>query len=182
MSRVGKVPVSIPDGVQLNVDGAVVSVKGPKGNLSLNVPSHIAVKVEDGKALVNPVSGGREAKALHGTMRVQISNMIVGVTQGYEKTLEIHGVGFRVQLEGKALSFSLGYSHPVVFDIPQGIEAVVEKPTSVTLRGISKYLVGQTAADIRALRPPDAYKAKGIRYAGEIVKTKAGKSGKAAGK
>ena len=180
MSRVGKVPVPIPDGVQLNVDGNVVSVKGPKGDLSLTVPSHVAVKIEDGRALVHPVSGGRVARALHGTMRVQINNMVVGVTQGYEKTLEIRGVGFRVQQQGNTLSFSLGYSHLVVFNVPKGIEAVVEKPTAVTLRGVSKYLVGQTAANIRALRPPDPYKAKGIRYTGEVIKTKAGKSGKAA--
>jgi len=179
MSRVGKVPVIIPEGVQLNVAGNIVSVKGPKGDLSLTVPSHVAVKIEDGKALVSPVSGGREARALHGTMRVQISNMVIGVTQGYEKTLEIHGVGFRVQQQGSTLSFSLGYSHPVLFTVPVGIEVVAGKPTELTLRGVSKYLVGQTAANIRALRPPDAYKAKGIRYAGEVIKTKAGKSGKA---
>ncbi len=179
MSRVGKVPVPIPDGVQLKVDGNIVSVNGPKGNLSLSLPSHVAVKIEDGSAVVRPVSGGREARALHGTMRVQISNMVVGVTQGFEKALEIQGVGFRVQQEGSTLSFSLGYSHPVVFTGPSGIDVVVEKSTAVTLRGVSKYLVGQTAANIRALRPPDAYKGKGIRYVGEVVKLKAGKSGKA---
>lgn len=180
MSRVGKVPVTIPDGVQLKIDGNVVSVKGPKGDLSVTVPSHVAVKIENGQALVHPVSGGREARALHGTMRVQINNMVVGVTKGFEKALEIQGVGFRVQQQGSTLSFSLGYSHPVVFNVPKGIEAVVEKPTAVMLRGVSKYLVGQTAANIRALRPPDAYKGKGIRYAGEVIKLKAGKSGKAA--
>jgi len=180
MSRVGKVPVPIPDGVTLKVDGNVVSVRGPKGDLSLNVPSHVAVKIEDGKAVVRPVSGGREARALHGTMRVQINNMVIGVTKGFEKILEIRGVGFRVQQKGSTLSFSLGYSHAVEFNVPKGIEAVVEKPTALTLRGVNKYLVGQIAADIRALRPPDAYKAKGIRYAGEVIKTRAGKSRKAA--
>lgn len=180
MSRVGKVPVTIPDGVQLKVDGNVVSVKGPKGDLSLSLPSHVTVKVENGQAIVYPVSGGREAKALHGTMRVQINNMVVGVTQGFEKALEIQGVGFRVQQQGSTLSFSLGYSHPVLFNVPKGIDVVVGKPTAMTLRGVSKYLVGQTAANIRALRPPDAYKGKGIRYAGEVIKLKAGKSGKAA--
>tara|TARA_B100001971_G_scaffold214347_1_gene251250 strand:- start:1751 stop:2296 length:546 start_codon:yes stop_codon:yes gene_type:complete len=180
MSRIGKVPVTIPDGVQLKVDGSTVSVKGPKGALSFSIPSQVAVKIEDGRAVVYPVSGGREANALHGTIRVQVNNMVVGVTQGYEKALEIHGVGFRVQQQGNTLSFSLGYSHQVVFNVPKGIEAIVEKPTAVTLRGVSKYLVGQTAANIRALRPPDPYKAKGIRYAGEVIKMKAGKAGKAA--
>ena len=180
MSRVGKVPVPIPDGVQLAIAGTVVSVKGPKGQLALDVPTHVKVTVKDGQALVEPVSGGRQARALHGTMRVAINNMVVGVTKGYEKGLEIQGVGFRVQLQDGALSFSLGYSHPVLFTVPDGIEATVEKPTSILLRGVSKYLVGQTAANIRALRPPDAYKGKGIRYAGEMIKLKAGKSGKAA--
>tara|TARA_B100000315_G_C14591041_1_gene595807 strand:- start:4149 stop:4694 length:546 start_codon:yes stop_codon:yes gene_type:complete len=179
MSRIGKVPITIPDDVQLKVDGDVVSVKGPKGALSLNLPSHVVVKIEDGKAVVHPVSGGRQARALHGTMRVQVNNMVVGVTKGYEKVLEIHGVGFRVQQQGSTLSFSLGYSHQVTFNLPKEIEAIVEKPTAVTLRGASKYLVGQTAANIRALRPPDSYKGKGIRYANEVVKLKAGKSGKA---
>ena len=180
MSRVGKLPVVIPAGVQLMVENNILSVKGPKGNLSLNVPDHIAVKLEDGQARVCPMSGSREARALHGTMRMQINNMVIGVTQGYEKTLEIHGVGYRVQQDGSTLSFSLGFSHPVMFTVPKGIEALVEKPTVVMLRGVSKYLVNQTAANIRALRPPDPYKAKGIRYAGEVIKTKAGKSGKAA--
>lgn len=179
MSRIGKKPVPIPPGVEVAVEGGgrAVEVKGPKGRLSMAVHQDCGVQVADGAVVVSRASEQRAAKALHGLTRALIANMVRGVTEGFERKLEIVGIGYRAQLAGGTLTFALGYSHPVVFPLPTGIQAEVEKQTAITLRGIDKYLVGQTAAKIRALRPPDSYKGKGIRYSGETVRKKAGKTG-----
>jgi large subunit ribosomal protein L6 len=179
MSRIGKKPVPIPKGVEVAVAGAgrTVEVKGPKGRLSMPVHEDCGVQVADGTVVVSRVGEQRSAKALHGLTRALIANMVRGVTEGFERKLEIVGIGYRAQLAGSTLTFTLGYSHPVVFPLPAGVQAEVEKQTAITLRGIDKYLVGQTAARIRALRPPASYKGKGIRYSDETVRKKAGKTG-----
>jgi large subunit ribosomal protein L6 len=177
MSRIGKKPVPIPKGVQVGVDGREVEVKGPKGRLRLTVHEQCAVQVADGSVVVTRAGDHRTARALHGLTRALVANMVRGVTEGFERKLEIVGIGYRAQLSAGTLTFSLGYSHPVVFPLPEGVQAEVEKQTAITLRGIDKYVVGQTAAKIRALRPPDSYKGKGIRFADEVVRRKAGKTG-----
>jgi large subunit ribosomal protein L6 len=177
MSRIGKKPVAIPKGVQIGVDGQQIEVKGPKGRLELAVHGLCSVKVEDGQVLVARSGDHRTAKALHGLTRALVANMVRGVTEGFERRLEIVGIGYRVQLAGRNLTFSLGYSHPIVFPLPEGVTAEVDKQTAIMLRGIDKYLVGQTAARIRTLRPPDSYKGKGVRYSDEVVRKKAGKTG-----
>jgi large subunit ribosomal protein L6 len=177
MSRIGKKPIGIPSGVQVGVHGQQVEVKGPKGRLELQVHELCSVRVDNGTVVVGRGAEHRTAKALHGLTRALVANMIRGVTEGFERKLEIVGIGYRVQLAGRNLTFSLGYSHPIVFPLPEGVTAEVDKQTAITLRGVDKYLVGQTAAQLRSLRPPDPYKGKGVRYAGEVVRKKVGKAG-----
>jgi len=177
MSRIGKKPIAIPKGVQVGVQGQQVEVKGPKGALTLTVHDLCSVQVADGSVVVTRGADHRTAKALHGLTRALVANMVRGVTDGFERRLEIIGIGYRAQLAGRNLTFSLGYSHPIVFPLPEGVQAEVDKQTAITLRGVDKYVVGQTAARIRSLRPPDPYKGKGIRYSDETVRRKVGKSG-----
>jgi large subunit ribosomal protein L6 len=177
MSRIGKKPIAVPKGVKVAVNGAHVEVQGPKGKLGLTVHGLCSVTVADGTILVSRAADHRTAKALHGLTRALVANMVRGVTEGFEKKLEIQGIGYRVQSAGRTLTFNLGYSHPIVFPLPEGIQAEVDKQTLITLRGVDKHLVGQTAAQIRALRPPDAYKGKGVRYLDEVVRKKVGKTG-----
>jgi large subunit ribosomal protein L6 len=177
MSRIGKKPISIPKGVQVGIQGQQVEVKGPKGRLELRVHDLCSVKLADGSVVVGRGAEHRTARALHGLTRALVANMVQGVTEGFERKLEIQGIGYRVQQAGRTLTFALGYSHPIVFALPEGVSAEVEKQTGITLRGVDKYLVGQTAAQLRALRPPDSYKGKGVRYAGEVVRKKVGKTG-----
>jgi large subunit ribosomal protein L6 len=178
MSRIGRLPVPIPSGVDVAIDGQAVTVKGPKGTLALNVAEPIVVVAEDSIIRVTRPSDEGKVRALHGLSRTLIANMVTGVTQGFSKTLEIVGVGYRVTAKGKDLEFSLGYSHPVVVTPPEGITFRVEAPTRFVVEGIDKQLVGETAARIRKLRKPDPYKAKGVRYQGEVIRRKVGKAGK----
>ena len=178
MSRVGKKPILIPSGVQVNVEGNGVRVKGPKGELTRSLENGIAVKIENGHVVLTRQSDDRIHRAKHGLLRSDLNNMVVGVSQGYQKTLEISGVGFRAQIQGRNLSFALGFSHPTVFALPTGIEASVDKQTMVTIKGADKYWVGQVAAQIRDLKPPEPYKGKGIKYAGEVIERKEGKTSK----
>jgi large subunit ribosomal protein L6 len=178
MSRIGRLPIPIPSGVDVAIDGQAVSVKGPKGSLNLTVAEPIAVVREDSVLRVTRPSDEGKVRALHGLSRTLIANMVTGVTQGYSKTLEIVGVGYRVQARGRDLEFSLGFSHPVLVAPPEGITFRVEAPTRFVVEGIDKQLVGETAARIRKLRKPDPYKAKGVRYQGEVIRRKVGKAGK----
>ena len=179
MSRIGRLPVSIPSGVDVAIAGQDVSVKGPKGNLSLTVAEPITVvRNQDGVLDVARPDDERRSKALHGLTRTLVANMVTGVTEGFERKLEIVGVGYRVQAKGSDLEFALGFSHPVVVSPPEGISFVVESPTRFSVTGIDKQQVGQVAANIRKLRKPEPYKGKGIRYAGEHVRRKVGKAGK----
>jgi large subunit ribosomal protein L6 len=177
MSRIGKKPITIPKGVQVGIQGQQVEVKGPKGRLELRIHDLCSAKVTDGSVVVGRGAEHRTARAIHGLTRALVANMVQGVTEGFERKLEIQGIGYRVQQAGRNLTFALGYSHPIVFPLPEGVTAEVDKQTAITLRGIDKYLVGQTAAQLRALRPPDSYKGKGVRYAGEVVRKKVGKTG-----
>ncbi|NLT26074.1 MAG: 50S ribosomal protein L6 [Microbacteriaceae bacterium] len=177
MSRIGRLPIEIPAGVDVKVDGAEVTVKGPKGELKLTVAAPIEAKVEDGQVLVTRPDDERESRSLHGLTRTLIFNNIIGVTEGYSKGLEVVGTGYRVAAKGRGLEFALGFSHPVAFDPPEGIQFKVEG-AKITVEGIDKQLVGEVAANIRKIRPPEPYKGKGIRYAGEQVRRKAGKAGK----
>ncbi len=178
MSRIGRLPIAVPSGVDVAIDGQAVQVKGPKGSLALTVAEPIKVEREDGVLHVTRPDDLGPNKALHGLSRTLIANMVTGVTAGYSKTLEIVGVGYRVQAKGKNLEFSLGFSHPVVVEPPEGITFRVEVPTRFVVEGIDKQLVGETAARIRKLRKPDPYKAKGVRYQGEYIRRKVGKAGK----
>ncbi|MGK8511895.1 50S ribosomal protein L6 [Nocardia asiatica] len=179
MSRIGKKPIALPAGVDVTIDGQDISVKGPKGTLSLTVAEPITVaKGKDGQLEVARPDDERRSRALHGLTRTLVSNMVVGVTQGYEKKMEIFGVGYRVALKGQNLEFALGYSHPVPIEAPEGITFAVESPTKFSVSGIDKQKVGQISAVIHGLRKPDPYKGKGIRYAGEVVRRKVGKTGK----
>ena len=178
MSRIGRLPIPVPSGVDVAIDGQAVSVKGPKGQLSVNIAEPISVAKEDSVIKVTRPSDEGKVRALHGLSRTLIANMVTGVTQGYSKTLEIVGVGYRVQAKGKNLEFSLGFSHPVVVEPPEGISFRVEAPTRFVVEGIDKQLVGEIAARIRKLRKPDPYKAKGVRYQGEVIRRKVGKAGK----
>ena len=179
MSRIGKLPVPVPAGVDVQVDGPVVTVKGPKGTLSHTVVAPITVEKGEGVLDVKRPDDERQSRALHGLTRTLVNNMVVGVTEGYEKRLEIVGVGYRVLSKGPTqLEFQLGYSHPIIFDAPDGITFAVEGPTRLGVQGIDKQLVGETAANIRKLRKPEPYKGKGVRYAGENVRKKVGKAGK----
>lgn len=179
MSRIGKKPIPVPAGVEVTIEGQSVSVKGPKGTLSHVVAEPITVvKAENGELEVARPNDERQNRSLHGLTRTLISNMIEGVTKGYEKKMEIFGVGYRVAAKGSNLEFALGYSHPVPIDAPEGITFAVESPTKFSVSGIDKQKVGQIAAVIHGLRKPDPYKGKGIRYAGEVVRRKVGKTGK----
>lgn len=179
MSRIGKLPINVPSGVDVTIDGQHISVKGPKGTLEHQVAEPITVeRGEDGSLLVKRPDDERESRALHGLTRTLVQNLVVGVTQGYEKRMEIHGVGYRVQAKGSDLEFALGFSHPVLIKAPEGITFKVESPTKFSVSGIDKQKVGQTAAVIRRLRRPDPYKGKGLRYEGERIRRKVGKTGK----
>ena len=178
MSRIGKNPISVPCGGEVKVDGQDVAVKGPKGELSVTIAEPITVSLEDGVVTVARPDEERESRSLHGLSRTLINNMIVGVTEGYSKALEIVGTGYRVLAKGSNLEFALGYSHPIVVEPPEGISFSVDGQTKVAVHGIDKQLVGETAANIRKLRKPEPYKGKGVRYAGEIVRRKVGKAGK----
>jgi large subunit ribosomal protein L6 len=178
MSRIGRLPITVPAGVELKIDGDVVSVKGAKGELTHNVPSPIAVVLEENTVTVSRPNDERDSRSLHGLTRTLIENMIIGVTAGYEKKLEIHGTGYRVALKGSTLEFALGFSHPVVVEAPEGITFAIDGNTKITVSGINKQQVGEVSANIRKLRKPDPYKGKGVRYAGEIIRRKVGKAGK----
>jgi large subunit ribosomal protein L6 len=178
MSRVGRKPIPIPTGVEVKVADRTVSVKGPLGRLEWMLAPSVSAAVADGHVQVSRSSDEGTIRALHGMVRAEINNMIIGVTKGYERTLEITGVGYKAQMQGKNVSLNLGYTHPVVYDLPAGIEAKIDKQTMITIRGIDKRKVGQTAADIRSIKPPDVYKQKGVRYAGEALRKKEGKTGK----
>jgi large subunit ribosomal protein L6 len=179
MSRIGKLPIQVPAGVDVTIDGRTVAVKGPKGSLSHTVAAPIEVtKGEDGVLSVLRPNDERQNKALHGLSRTLVANMITGVTAGYSKSLEISGVGYRVQAKGSNLEFALGYSHPILIEAPEGITFKVESPTKFSVEGIDKQKVGEVSAKIRKLRKPDPYKAKGVKYAGEVVRRKVGKAGK----
>jgi len=180
MSRIGKMPVAIPSGVEVNLSGQNISIKGPKGTLTHNFPELIKVVKEESSVVVNRVNDERAAKSLHGLSRTIVSNMITGVTQGYSKKIVITGVGYKVALKGKDLEFALGYSHPVLFPAPTGITYSVESPTEFTISGVDKQLVGETAAKIQKLRKSDPYKGKGVHLLGQRVRRKAGKTGKKA--
>ena len=179
MSRIGKLPITVPSGVDVSIDGRTVTVKGPKGTLSHTVIEPITVeRGDDGVIQLGRPDDERRNKAMHGLSRTLVNNLVVGVTAGYEKKLEIHGVGYRVALKGSTLEFALGFSHPVAIPAPDGITFTVETPTRFSVSGIDKQLVGETAANIRKLRKPDPYKGKGVRYAGEVIRRKVGKTGK----
>jgi large subunit ribosomal protein L6 len=178
MSRIGRLPITVPSGVDVRIDGQQVNVKGPKGELSHTVAEPIEVTLEDGKVTVTRPDDINVNRALHGLTRSLINNMVVGVTEGFRKTLEIQGVGYRVVAKGKNLEFSLGYSHPIVVEPPEGINFTVERPTQLIVEGIDKQKVGEVAANIRKLRKPDPYKGKGVRYQGEQIRRKVGKAGK----
>ena len=179
MSRIGKLPIEVPSGVDVAIDDRLVTVKGPKGTLSHNVASPITVERDSDVLEVRRPDDERESRSLHGLTRTLINNMVVGVTEGYEKKLEIVGVGYRVLSKGPTqLEFQLGYSHSITFDAPEGITFTVESPTKLGVQGIDKQLVGETAANIRKLRKPEPYKGKGVRYAGEHIRRKVGKAGK----
>ncbi len=178
MSRIGKLPITVPGGVDIKIDGQQVTVKGPKGELSLTVAEPIRVALEDGQVLVTRPDDERASRALHGLTRTLINNDIIGVTEGYSKQLEVVGTGYRVQQKGNGLELALGFSHPVIFDAPEGVTLGVEGNTKISVSGISKQAVGEVAANIRKLKKPEPYKGKGIRYAGENVRRKAGKAGK----
>lgn len=178
MSRIGKIPVPVPAGVDIQIDGSAVTVKGPKGTLSHTVAEPISVEQNDGTIEVKRPNDERLSKSLHGLTRTLIANMVTGVTEGYEKKLEIVGTGYRVALNGSKLEFALGFSHPVTVEAPAGITFAVESPTKFSVSGIDKQQVGEVAANIRKIRKPEPYKGKGVRYAGEVVRRKAGKAGK----
>jgi large subunit ribosomal protein L6 len=175
MSRIGKQPIAIPDGVDVDIKPGAVSVKGPKGELNQVIPREMKVQSADGTLTVERPTDRGEHRALHGLTRSLIANMVEGVTDGFEKRLQIQGVGYRAQLKGKTLELALGYSHPVTIEAPEGIEFELPQPTEVVVRGIDKQLVGEMAARVRKSRPPEPYKGKGVRYAGEHVTRKVGK-------
>lgn len=175
MSRLGKLPVEIPSGVTASVSGAEVSVKGPKGELSFSAPAAVRVVQEDNAIKVEPVEGSKFAKAMYGTARARINNMVVGVTQGFEKNLELVGVGYRAQMQGNDLKLALGFSHDVVYSPRPGVKISTPKPTEVKIEGPDAEVVGQTAAEIRKFRPPEPYKGKGVKYVDEYIRRKEGK-------
>jgi len=175
MSRIGKKAVAVPTGVTASVEGQTVKVKGPKGALQFVVPDEITVKMENGSIKVDPRSETKRARSMWGTSRTLVSNLMTGVTKGFEDKLEINGVGYRAAVQGKNLQLALGYSHDVIYPIPEGIAIVTPKPTEIVITGIDKQKVGQVAAEIRAFRGPEPYKGKGVKYAGEFIFRKEGK-------
>lgn len=177
MSRIGKLPIGLDSSVKLDAAASEVVVQGPKGKLTVPVPAGVSVKVEESSAIVERKDDSKEQRALHGLTRALLANAVHGVTKGFSKKLEIHGVGYRAAVNGKVVNFSLGYTHPVDFPIPDGIEVKIEKNTQLEISGFDKQQVGQVAAEMRALRPPDVYKLKGVRYADEQLRKKAGKTG-----
>ena len=178
MSRIGKMPVAVPSGVDVTIEGTNLKVKGSKGELARSFSDRVALELEDGTLNVTRLDDSRETRALHGLTRALVANMVTGVAEGFTKSLEIHGVGYRAAMKGSDIEFQVGFSHPVVVKAPPGITFDVPEPTRVDITGIDKELVGQVAADIRKIRPPEPYKGKGIRYAGETIRRKAGKAGK----
>ena len=177
MSRIGKKPIAIPKGVTVNVDGDTVEVKGPKGHLRQPLPPGINAAVEDGQLLTRKNGDERAFDKFHGLARSLVNNAVLGVTDGWKRELDIVGVGYRAEMKGKQIVLALGYSHPIVFDIPAGIDIAIEKQTHITVTGADRQLVGQVAANLRRLRKPDPYQQKGVRYTGEVLKKKAGKTG-----
>jgi large subunit ribosomal protein L6 len=175
MSRIGKQPIRIPQGVKVQVEGLTVRAEGPKGKLAQPVPAGLTPRVADGTIVIERAGDDRRVRALHGLARALVANMVNGVKDGFERKLEIVGIGYRAQMQGKSIQLALGYSHPVLFPLPDGVTAEIDKQTAITLRGADKAVLGQTAAKLRALREPDPYKGKGIRYAGEVVRRKVGK-------
>jgi large subunit ribosomal protein L6 len=182
MSRIGRKPVSIPQGVKVNIDGAVVRAEGPKGKLMQPVPAGLSAKLENNQLVISRSGDDRKTRALHGLARALVANMVTGVKDGFERKLEIVGIGYRAQLQGRAIQLALGYSHPVIFPLPEGVTAEIDRQVSITLRGADKAVLGQTAAKLRALREPDPYKGKGIKYANEIIRRKVGKKAGAGAK
>lgn len=179
MSRIGKLPIPLPKGVEVEIGKGQVSVKGPKGSLEERIPGGITAKLEDGQVVVSRRNDSKQQRAFHGLVRSLLANAVKGVTEGFSKNLEIHGVGYRAEPKGKSVIFTLGYTHTIDFPVPEGIEIAVDRNTRIKVSGISRQQVGQVAAEIRALRPPDVYKLKGVRYAGEQLRKKAGKTGAA---
>ena len=177
MSRIGKKPIAIPKGVTVKVNGSNVDVKGPKGQMTQALPPNISAAVEDGTLVTKKTSDEREHDKFHGLARSLVNNAVLGVTEGWKRELDIVGVGYRAEMKGKQVVLALGYSHPVVFDIPNGIDIAIEKQTHLTVTGVDRQLVGQVAANLRRLRKPDPYQQKGVRYTGEVLKKKAGKTG-----
>lgn len=176
MSRIGKKPIPVPKGVQVTLKDGLVEVKGPKGQLAQALPPGVSVALEDGQ-IVASVGEARDQRKFHGLGRTLVANAVQGVSEGFKRELDIVGVGYRAEVKGRDVHFALGYSHPVVFPLPQGIDVAIDKQTHVTVTGIDKQLVGQVAANMRSLRKPDPYKQKGVRYTGEVLKKKAGKAG-----
>jgi large subunit ribosomal protein L6 len=177
MSRIGRLPVPLSDGAKVELSGRTVTVKGPKGSLAQELPGGITAEIADGKLVVKRRDDTKPQRALHGLTRALLNNAVVGVTKGFSKDLEIQGVGYRAQLAGSSVNFTLGYTHTIDFQIPKGIQIAVDKQTRLTVSGIDRQQVGQVAAKIRSLRPPDVYKGKGVRYVDEVVRKKAGKTG-----
>jgi len=178
MSRIGKKPIIVPSGVEVKVAGSTVSVKGPLGTLDWSLHQGVSVAVDKGQIVVSRSNDDRKLRALHGLVRAELSNMVHGVSKGYERSLEITGVGYKAQLQGRTMSFNVGYINPVVYQVPAGIDVKVDKQTLINVKGVDKRLVGQVAANLRGIKPPDVYKQKGVRYAGEQLRKKEGKTGK----
>ena len=182
MSRIGRQPIPIPQGVKVLIDGTTISAEGPKGKLSQPVPAGMAAKIEDNILMITRDSDHRTARAMHGLTRALVANMVTGVKDGFERRLEIVGIGYRAQLQGRNIQLALGYSHPVIFPLPETITAEIERQVVITLRGPDKALLGETAAKLRTLRKPDPYKGKGIKYSGEVIRRKVGKKAGAGAK
>ncbi len=177
MSRIGKLPVVLPSGVTVSLDGRTISVKGPNGNLERALPPHVDVQIGDKEVTVTPHGGERTARAMHGLTRTLINNMVTGVSQGFKKTLDIVGVGYRVEKKKDYLVFTLGYSHPIYYELPTGIKEQIETPNRISVSGADNEVVGRAAAEIRGFRPPEPYKGKGVKYTDEVIRRKEGKSG-----
>ena len=175
MSRIGKQPIPIPQGVKIQIEGLTVRAEGPKGKLSQPVPTGLTTRVADGTIVIERAGDDRRVRALHGLARALVANMVTGVKDGFERKLDIVGIGYRAQMQGKNIQLALGYSHPIIFPLPDGVTAVIDKQVASTLRGADKAVLGQTAAKLRALRKPDPYKGKGIKYSGEVIRRKVGK-------
>ena len=176
MSRIGKLPIPVPQGVKVKLEGPAVAIEGPKGKLDFSVDSSMTVELADGRLVVRRQSDSRRARGIHGLTRKILANMVRGVTQGFSQVLEINGVGYRAEAKGNVIQLALGFSHPIIFQLPPGVTARVEKQTVVTLEGADRQILGETAAMIRGLRPPEPYKGKGVKYAEETIRRKAGKA------